>query len=46
MRHPLHRPPCASKDAGAIGSVDPLRLGSAALAGGRAEEFAVPISER
>jgi len=46
MRYLLHRLPYANKDVAALGSVDPLLVGRAALVNGRAEEFAVPINER
>jgi hypothetical protein len=44
MRYLLHRLPYTKKDAPAIGSVDTLLVGRAALVGGRAEEF-TPTSE-
>jgi polyphosphate kinase len=40
MRYLLHRLPYANKDVGAIGTVDPLLVGRAALIGGRVEEMA------
>ncbi len=39
MRYLLHRLPYAKKDASALGSVDPLLVGRAALVAGRAEEY-------
>jgi hypothetical protein len=39
IRYLLHRLPYTKKDAQAIGSVDTLLVGRAALVAGRAEEF-------
>ena len=44
MRYLLHRLPYAKKDAAAIGKVDTLLVGRAALVAGHAEEF-TPTSD-
>ncbi len=44
MRYILHRLPYTKKDAQAIGRVDPLVLGRAALVGGQLEEFVPPVT--
>ncbi|MFO1271820.1 MAG: polyphosphate kinase 2 [Rubrivivax sp.] len=44
MRYILHRLPYRKKDPTAIGRVDPLVLGRAALVGGQVEEFVPPVT--
>ncbi len=44
MRYILHRLPYKKKDPVAIGRVDPLVLGRAALVGGQVEEFVPPVT--
>jgi polyphosphate kinase 2 (PPK2 family) len=46
MRYLLHRLPYKNKDPVAIGTVDPLLVGRAALVSGRTEEFVAPLTER
>ena len=46
MRYLLHRLPYKNKDPAAIGTVDSLLVGRAALVSGRTEEFVAPLSER
>ena len=46
MRYILHRLPYRKKDPLAIGKVDPLVVGRAALVAGQVEEFTPPVSDR
>jgi len=43
MRYLLHRLPYKNKDVSALGSVDPLLVGRAALVGGRSEEMVAGV---
>ena len=46
MRYILHRLPYRKKDPLAIGKVDPLVVGRAALVAGQVEEFTPPVNDR